>query len=313
MAVTIPQSKAGTQRERLPVQRFGWIALALLAALLWAPVLRALWGVWDGDSSLSHGPLVPFVTIGLLWARRDRLRDWSSSTVGGMALLVCMTFIHVAAVWADVEFLKPLSLIGMLAGGVWFLGGWKALSTTAGALGFLIFMIPWPTTLVERLAFPLQLTSSAYAAMLGGMFGLPIQRTGVHLAIVPDPEAAPIYQVLVARQCSGLTSLMVLLALGYLIAYHTPAKLGWRALLVAAVPPIALGMNAIRLTLILIAGAYHGEHVAKWVHDNEAPVLVFFCSLILMGLRAGILSWLAQNSPQAKTATVRDVNPATAG
>jgi exosortase len=293
--------------------------LALLSALLWWPVLKALWGVWDGDKSLSHGPLVPLVTAGLLWARRDRLRNWSASVTGGMALLVGMTFLHLVAVWADVEFLKPLSLVGMIAGGVWFLGGWQALAVSAGALGFLVFMIPWPTTLVERIAFPLQLTSSAYAALLGGMFGLPIERSGVHLAVVPNPEAAPIYEVLVARQCSGLTSLMVLLALGYLIAYHTPVKLGWRALLVAAVPPIALCMNAIRLTLILMAGAYHGEHVAKWVHDNEAPVLIFFCSLVLMGLRAAILSWAkpvpseasepaqpgvsrAENSPQPASA-----------
>jgi exosortase len=197
-----------------------------------------------------------------------------------------------AAVWADIYFLKPLMLIGMVGSAVWFLGGGQTARIALGPLSFLIFMIPWPTTVTERLAFPLQLTSSAYAATLGGMIGIPIVRSGVHLHVVPNLHAPPVYSIIVARQCSGLTSLMVLLALGYLIAYHTPAKLGWRALMVAAVVPVALFANSLRLTLILAAGAYHSAELARWVHDHEAPVLIFFCSVGLLGLRQGLLAWL---------------------
>jgi exosortase len=179
----------------------------------------------------------------------------------------------------------------MAAGAVWYFGGYRALGVAAGALGFLVFMIPWPTTLVERLAFPLQLTSSAYAALLGGLLGLPIVRDGVHLHVVPNPDAAPVYSVLVAKQCSGLTSLMVLLALGYLIAYHTRAGLGWRALLLALVVPLALFGNAIRITFVLLAGTYHSAALAQWVHDHESYVLIVLCCMGLLGLRHAILSW----------------------
>ncbi len=223
--------------------------------------------------------------------RRDELRQWESKSRAGLALLLFTALLHVAAVWADVEFLQPLSLIGMAAGAVWYFGGFRALGVTAGALGFLVFMIPWPTTLVERLAFPLQLTSSAYAALLGGLLGLPIVRDGVHLHVMPNPEAAPVYSVLVAKQCSGLTSLMVLLALGYLIAYHTRVGLGWRALLLALVAPLALFGNALRITFVLMAGTYHSPGLAQWVHDLESYVLFVLCCMSLLGLRHAFLSW----------------------
>src|SRR5204863_460201 len=132
-----------------------------------------------------------------------------SASPVGLAVLICWSLIFIGAVWADIEFLKPLSLAGIAAGAVWFLGGWSAFSASIGALGFLVFMIPWPTTLVDRIGFPLQLMSSSYAALFGGLCGLPIHRDGVQLAVMPDSAARPLYSILVAQKCSGLTSLMV--------------------------------------------------------------------------------------------------------
>jgi exosortase len=269
-----------------------WLLPAALGAWAAAPIGASLLELWQRDPSFSHGPLIPIITAGLLWQRRKCLREWNHASGWGLASLVAAALLFIAAVWADIYFLKPLALIGMAAGVVWFLGGSRTLRYALGALGFLVFMIPWPTTLTERLAFPLQMTSSAYAAMLGGIIGLPIQRDGIHLHVVPNPEAAPVYSIIVARQCSGLTSLVVLLALGYLVAYHTPVRLGWKGLLLAAVIPLTLLANSLRLTAILAAGAYQSAELAKWVHDHEAPVLVLLCSLGLLGLRHALLAWL---------------------
>ncbi|MCC2667944.1 MAG: exosortase [Armatimonadetes bacterium] len=270
----------------------GWLALAALAAWVAAPVVGSLVELWQKDPSLSHGPIIPVIAAALLWQRRKHLKQWEAATPAGLAALGASSLVYVAAVWADIYFLKPLGLILMLMSGIWFLGGPQAARLSRGAVAFLVFMIPWPTTLTERLAFPLQLTSSAYAATLSGILGIPIIRDGVHLYVMPSLSKPPLYSIIVARQCSGLTSLMVLLALGYLVAYFTPAKIGWRTLLVAAVVPLTLFANSLRLTLILVAGTYHSAGLARWVHDHEAPVLVFFCSMGLLALRAGILAWL---------------------
>jgi exosortase len=291
--VTIEVPKRDT---RDLVQFTGWAVLFALAVLLWLPELGALWPYWHTDPSLSHGLFVPVLAAGLLWYRRDALRGWRAASVPGLCAFVLTATIYMGAVWADIDFLKPLSLIAAAACAVWFLGGREKLYAVAGPLGVLPFMIPWPTVLVERLGFPLQLASSSYAALFAGLLGTPIYREGVQLFVMPSPDARPIYSIIVAQQCSGLTSLAVLLLLGYLVAYWTPVKLGWRFLLVAAVPPLALLANATRLTVILLAGAHGSPGLAKWVHDHEGPVLIFFCSVSLMGLRHGLLSYLESRS-----------------
>lgn len=268
----------------------GLPAAATLLLALWWPVAVRLARVWSSEEALSHGPLLVLIAGVQLWLRRRSFRLGDKCWTPGWALALAGGLIHVLAVWADIEFLKPLSLLVLTAGVVGYLAGAEACRALAAPLGLLVFTIPWPTTLVERIAFPLQLVSSAYAALFAGMLGLPIHREGVQLTVLSAPDGQPVYAILVARQCSGLASLMVLLALGYLVAACTPASWVGRALLLLAVPPLALFTNAIRLTLILLAGAHHSEALARWVHDHEAPVLVFLSSLALLALRHGVLA-----------------------
>src|SRR5438105_1943027 len=119
MQTSLPAMLTRTDRQR----RVAWLLLPLLAGLLWLPEIKALWGSWRGDPSLSHGPLVPLIVVGLLWMKRERLRDWNAADWRGLLGVVFTTFIYLVAVFADVDFLKPLSLIGLALSGIWFLGG----------------------------------------------------------------------------------------------------------------------------------------------------------------------------------------------
>ena len=271
----------------------GWVITALAMTALAIFCLPPIWRVWRSDPSLSHGPLVPFVAAGLLWIRRDQLRDWRSASPAGLSFTALCVLMHLVAVWADIVFLKPLTLIGILAGVFWFLGGLRALIVASGALGFLLFMIPWPTVLVDKISFPLQLTSSSYATIFGGVLGLPLHREGVQIEVLPNPLEPAIYSVIVGKECSGLTSLMVLLALGYLTAGFTRANWAWRLGILASLVPMALFVNAIRLTVILWFGARVSTSAAQWVHDNEGPVLMLFCGIGLLALRSAAQSWTA--------------------
>ena len=292
---------AKTQSPELSVSRIlepiGIGLLAALSILLVVPEIAALWPSWHNDTGVSHGPIVAPIALGLLWMQRNDLKTWKSASVRGLIALVACILVYVAAVWADIEFLKPLAQIGMVAAGIWFLGGIRNLVASIGAIGLLVFMIPWPTTLVDRLSFPLQLTSSSYAALFAGLLGVPIHREGVQLYVLPNPDAKPIYSIVVAQKCSGLTSLVVLLFLGYLTAYITPLKTRWRLLMVASVVPLALFANALRLTIILFAGAHGSAGLAQWIHDHETPVLILFCSTSLVGLRHLLLIW---QNPESK-------------
>ncbi|HEU4751502.1 MAG TPA: exosortase/archaeosortase family protein [Armatimonadota bacterium] len=286
--------------RRLSWSGVGLAAACLLFALLVWPVTGTLWSAWRTDPAFSHGPLVPLIAAGLLWMRKSRLSRWDAADYRALALIIPSCLLHVASMWGDLVFLKPVSLIGVLLGALWFLGGWRAAGAAAGPLGFLLFTVPWPTTVTERLALPLQMTSTAYAALCAGLLGIPIHREGVELSVMGAAGGPPIYSMIVAAKCSGLASLIVLLALAYLVAYFTPLHLGWRALLMALVVPLTLVANTVRLTLILVAGANHSPSLAQWVHDHEAPVLIFFCSLGLLAIQQWLVKWATRPSTETR-------------
>ena len=271
-----------TERRRARLPNYGLVTAAVLMIALWAFTIGKLVTAWQSDSALSHGPLLPVLAGALLWARRDQLKVSGGGASIGLAIVFFAGALNVLAGWGDIVFLRSAALVLMLIGFTWAIAGSRAGRAAAGPLGLLLFMIPWPTTLVERLTFPMQLLSSKYAAMLIGMLGIPIKRTGIALA-TPD------YQVLVAEACSGITSLGVLLALGYLLACVTRLPLWAKLTLFAVTAPLALFTNTIRVALIVIAGHLHSETAATWIHDHEAPVLLLFCGVLLMTIRSGLL------------------------
>lgn len=276
--------------------KVGGIVMAALLLLLGVGCLIPLVSQWQQDASLSHSPLLVVLALGLLWRKRQELRPWESFDRAGLVVLCVFGLLELAGSWADVVFLQPLAFLGMVVGVAWTLGGRRLGGVLAGPLGLLAFTIPWPTTLVSTLAFPMQLISSAYSALFAGMLGLPIHREGVHVSVMSESGDKSVYSMLVAQQCSGLTSLMVLLAFAYLVAYFTPLRWWARPILVVSVIPMALLANAIRLTIILLVGGLASPYWAGWVHDREQPVLIFLCSFGLLGLRLLLLRWAPKES-----------------
>src|SRR5262249_21008927 len=101
MQISVPDMSARAASRR-PA---GWLILLPLCSLLAYTVVASLWHSWRSEPSLSHGPLVPFVTLGLLWSRRNEFKDWSSASGAGLAMVAICALLFVGATWADIEFL----------------------------------------------------------------------------------------------------------------------------------------------------------------------------------------------------------------
>jgi len=227
-------------------------ALALLGLAYW-PTLVWLWGRWQTDPFYSHGPLVPLVTLVLLWSRRERLRLRPGITPAALAALGAAALLHLLGVRLLFEFLSCLSLIAALAAVTLLAGGRPLLKEAAFPLAYLLFAVPLPIVLLQQVSLPLQLFSSACArAVLAGL-GCPVQRQGVLLAF-------PKFTLAVADACSGLRSLLTVLAVGTLAAHLARATLPRKALLVALSSAAALLVNVLRITLAALIGiAFDGE------------------------------------------------------
>lgn len=274
------------------------VLLLGLLALMAAPVALDLWSHWRTYSRPVYGLLILGVAVGHLWARRGQILAAAGRDLGSPAALAAAGALYLAAWFTGELFLQGLTLLGVLLGVVWNLWGTAAARQIAGILGFLVFLLPAPDVLVDWVVHTLRHVSTSYTALLSGMMGLPLLRDGLQISVVPDPQAPPVYSILVAEGCCGLISGMRLLFVSYIVAYHTPVRLVWQAALVALMVPLTLLGNAVRLTLVLLAGAHGNAALAQSVHDHESPVRYLLCSLALIGLRSALLAWDAALRPE---------------
>ena len=131
-----------------------------------------------------------------------RSSPWGISLLGlGLGML------FIGLVGAEL-YTQRVSLIVVLAGLVLLLFGWQYLWIVSFPIAFLTFMIPLPTIVVNSIAFPLQLFAAKTATFCLFSLGIPVLREGNLISLVG-------MTLEVNEACSGLRSLLALLALRY--------------------------------------------------------------------------------------------------
>src|SRR5438270_6997222 len=117
-------------------------------------------------------------------------------------------------------------------------------------------MIPIPNIVHNQITFPLQLLASRLAEHTIGLLGIPVFREGNLLRV-------PFYNVEVAQACSGIRSLLSLVALGVAYAYFAERQNWARTALVVLMLPIAISTNAIRIVTTCLLGYKYGPGLAE--------------------------------------------------
>jgi exosortase len=217
----------------------------------------------------------------MVWMQRDRLRQAlkKPSTIGlGFVMLGLIQFI---LAWVGSEyFLQGTSMIVVLFGSVLFLWGWKVALLCLVPIIYLVFMVPLPAIIWNKLAFPLALFASKVSADLVSAIGLTILREGNILTL-------PNITLQVADACSGLRSLTTLLALSAFVAFITDHSAPKKWILFLSGVPIALLSNIIRLSGTAILARYFGAPVAHgFIHDFSGWVVFVIGLAMLLGVNA---------------------------
>jgi exosortase len=159
---------------------------------------------------------------------------------------------------------------------------------------FLFLMIPLPQSLVNVVAFPLQLIAADFAVDSLYWFGIPALREGniIHLAHT---------QLFVAEACSGLRSLMALGTLGVVFAYFFRKNIVERLVLIASTIPIAILVNAFRVALTGYLAHRYGSEVAEGAVHQVEGFFTFGLAFALLLLEAWLLALLWPKSWRRKT------------
>ncbi len=261
------------------------IALIALVALVYHEVLVKLVFDWWKDPNYSHGFVVPLVSLYLLWRKRAqlvRLNRIKSPSFPGLVLMGAGLAMLVAGRAGAELFLQRFSLLVVMAGMVLLFCGRGMLKSVSPALAFLMFMIPIPYMLYDSISFPLKLFTSCCAAMSLTLLHIPVLREGnlVHLANTT---------LEVADACSGIRSLISLLAIGSVIAWVTLRSNWKRALVILLVIPIAVFANAARVVITGVLAHFYGSAVAEGFFHEYAGLMIYLVSLFLLLSLCGII------------------------
>ena len=175
--------------------------------------------------------------------------------------------------------LQGFALILVLMGIVWQIFGSRVFLRAAFPLTFLLFMIPTFPFLMNVVSFRLKLLAATGAVAIAQVVGVAVQREGVNL-LLPDGVLA------VENACSGLRSLIALLALGALFAYLSHGSVWRRGLLLLLALPIAVLANLLRISgLCIFAGLTSVERAAGAFHEIGGYVLFAIAFLLLAGCK----------------------------
>lgn len=253
--------------------------LLALALLLFAPLFRWLAVEWWSNDYYSHGPLIPLVSGFFGWrilARQPQQRtDW------GLGLAGLGIVLYLAALFQRAYYLAALAMLLALAGGVAASWGWAGLKRMRFPLAFLIFMIPFP--FVEASSLPLSLFTGQISTKLMRLAGLNVTVQG---AAVTLPGA----NLVVGAQCSGVRSIITLLALAAIFAYIVQGASWRKGMLFLAAIPIAILGNIIRVSsLLLVANRWGADAGFHYYHDYSGFVFfaIAFALLILFARMLG--------------------------
>jgi exosortase len=136
-------------------------------------------------------------------------------------------------------------------------------------------MVPLPAIIWNKVAFPLSLFASMSAAQAIDLIGLSVLREGNIITL-------PNITLQVVEACSGLRSLVTLLAMSALLASMAPFRAYSQWILFLAAVPVALLCNVIRLVGTAILAHNFGAGMAQgFIHDFSGW-LVFVLGLGLL-------------------------------
>ncbi len=301
------------QRFILAQSRWLIVALAVsiaLALALYAPILRDWIVDLEMDPSYSFALLLPFVA-GYLGYRRLRGEGRSADeplirpdtagilvVLGGCALLV-------AGDLTTIVFLSRLSFLVVIAGFTIAFLGRNAMRGLAFPYGILFFGLPLPALIYLPLTFQLQLVSSVMATHMLHLIGVSVLREG-NVLILQNVSLE------VVEACAGLHSLFALGALACIIGYLFLSSLARRVLLFISAIPIAICLNAGRISSAAIAAHLWGPGAAEgFAHASMGVAIFAIGTLIILFVSSrledpdrvpravGVATNLARRSPAA--------------
>ena len=245
-----------------------------------ASLLRWMFNTYnEPNSDDSHGLLIPFAVLGLIWWKRKQLlelpqRSWWPG-VGLLLVAVTMHIIGYVVQQPRISIAAFFTGLYALVGLTW---GWRWMKATLFPFVLFAYCMPLSSLdLLTNITLPLRiLAAAASTAIAHTLLGLDVVRQGTQIF---NPNHSYSYEV--AAACSGIRSLLALSALMIVYSmmnFRSPWK---RTAIIVLTVPLALLCNILRVLAMIVGGETFGFQAAKTT-DDTAWVFTFALAIAAM-------------------------------
>lgn len=256
--------------------------MAASVAAFWRSLIALLHAALHFDFC-SQILIVPFVVGFLIATRRKQIfRNVRSSLPLGGAI-----FLAGVGIWwlagrqvgmlgsYDSLSLATLGIVLVWIAGFCTLYGTAALRGAIFPLGFLLFAIPIPQGLLDRLVFYLQWGSTAIAHRLFEIAGVPVMQHGFVLYL-------PGLTIEVAKECSSIRSSIALVITCLLAGYLFLRSPGKRLALVLLALPLSVFKNGVRIVTLSLLSIYVNPAFMTSDLHRDGGFLFFLLALAIL-------------------------------
>lgn len=263
---------------------FASFTIAALA-LVFEPI-RDLIESTSRSEFYSHIVLIPLITGYLVYTRRRELLGNPSpaygmglaGVFGGIALYLLGMSLAAGLRENDLVALWVFSAVVFWTGGFILLYGWEALRKNYFPFLFLLFMVPIPEAILEKIIYALQVASTEVSDVLFALSGVPYSREGFVFHL-------PGISVEVAEVCSGIRSSLALFITSILAGHFFLDKFWKKAVLAVFVFPVTVFKNGIRIITLSLLGAYVDPKFLTGSFLHQSGGFIFFIpALALLGV-----------------------------
>ena len=278
--------------RRKAVYVTGGLIVALFG--IYFPVLRNMVNHWSLVEDYQHGFIIAPLAVYFAYQRRWDLEDApiNGSWLGLIPLAIGLLSLTIGRLGTELMTMRA-GFIFTLIGLVLLLLGRPIFRILAFPLFFLFLMVPLPQSIVNTIAFPLQLIAAKFAVLSLQELGIPALVEGniIHLAHT---------ELFVHEACSGLRSLMALVTLGVVFAYFFKQGVLWfQLILVASTIPIAIFVNAFRVALTGFLAHHWGEEAAGGtIHDLQG-IMTFGMAFFLLLAEGRLIEMVISRTSKA--------------
>ncbi len=283
-----------TTRNQIPV----FVFLCAVSILFWWHPLVVTLGLAQANDAYTHILLILPLSGALIYfdskyVNSKALRiDPAPSPRVGAALLALALLIGAYARWGSAAMPDDVRLaLGMFALVTWSIAsvllcfGARNFQSFLFPLCFLFLMVPIPQFALSWIVEFLQQQSASAARLMFRAVGVPATQDGIMLSI-------PGLDIEVARECSSIRSSLMLLVTAMVLA-HLFLRSRWRkVLLVAAVIPLSVAKNGLRIFTIVELGTRVDPGFLTGNLHHHGGILFFGLSVAAVGA----LIWLLRRT-----------------